>query len=188
MEGKRGAATLVLRADKLRAARGVTVVRRVALTASTGDVVAVEGANGSGKSTLLAAAAGLLPAGAGSSRPDSVGYAPERADVLPRMPLRRWLMGLARTAGLSRAESARQADDLIARLGLGAAADRPLRELSRGNVQRVLVAQALVGPPRLVVLDEPSGGLDAEAPKFRRTRRPDRPPCAGRTMLRAARR
>jgi energy-coupling factor transporter ATP-binding protein EcfA2 len=53
----------VLRARRLRAARGVVVARNVSLTASPGDVVAVEGPNGSGKTTLLAAAAGVLPAG-----------------------------------------------------------------------------------------------------------------------------
>jgi ABC-type Mn2+/Zn2+ transport system ATPase subunit len=153
---------LVVRARRLRAARGVTVAERVELSALPGDVVAVEGPNGSGKSTLLAAAAGLLPSGPGSQRPGTVGYAPERADATTRLPLRPWLVGLARTAGLSRAESARQADDLIVRMGLADAAGRPLRALSRGTMQRALVAQALVGPPQLVVLDEPSGGLDAD--------------------------
>jgi ABC-type Mn2+/Zn2+ transport system ATPase subunit len=56
---------LVLRTDRLRAARGVVVARQVALSASPGDVVAVEGVNGSGKSTLLAATAGLLPTSGG---------------------------------------------------------------------------------------------------------------------------
>jgi ABC-type cobalamin/Fe3+-siderophores transport system ATPase subunit len=60
---------LVVRARRLRAARGVVVARDVTLGAAPGDVVAVEGANGSGKSTLLAAAAGLLPADNASVRP-----------------------------------------------------------------------------------------------------------------------
>jgi ABC-2 type transport system ATP-binding protein len=154
------APVLVLRAERLRAARKVLVARQVMVSAAAGEVVAVEGVNGSGKSTLLAAAAGVLPAGQVGRRPASVGYAPERADVLPRLALRRWLTGLARTAGLSREEAAGQADELLARIGLAGAGHRPLRELSRGNVQRALVAQALVGPPELVVLDEPSGGLD----------------------------
>jgi ABC-type Mn2+/Zn2+ transport system ATPase subunit len=156
------APVLVLRAERLRAARKVLVARQVLVSAAAGEVVAVEGANGSGKSTLLAAAAGVLPTGQVGRRPASVGYAPERADVLPRLALRRWLTGLARTAGLSREEAARQADELLARIGLAGAGHRPLRELSRGNVQRALVAQALVGPPELVVLDEPSGGLDRD--------------------------
>ena len=152
----------MLRADRLRAARRVLVARQVMLSAAAGDVVAVEGANGSGKSTLLAAAAGVLPTGQAGRRPASVGYAPERADVLPRLAVWRWLTGLARTAGLSRAEAAGQAAELLTRVGLASAGHRPLCELSRGNVQRALVAQALVGPPGLVVLDEPSGGLDRD--------------------------
>jgi ABC-type Mn2+/Zn2+ transport system ATPase subunit len=151
---------LVLRARRLRAARGVTVATDVALTASAGDVIAVEGPNGTGKTTLLTAMAGLLPVRGRQVRPASVGYSPERASVLPRMSTGRWLVGLARTAGLSRADSARRADEVLQQLGLGAAASRPLHVLSRGNTQRALVAQALIAEPELVILDEPSGGLD----------------------------
>jgi ABC-type Mn2+/Zn2+ transport system ATPase subunit len=150
----------VLKARRLRAARGVTVATDVALTASPGEVIAVEGPNGAGKTTLLAAAAGLLPAGNPQARPTSVGYAPERASVLPRIPVSRWLVGLARTAGLSRSESVLRASDVLGRLGLADAAGRPVNVLSRGNTQRALVAQALVGDPGLLILDEPSGGMD----------------------------
>src|SRR5690348_12563340 len=153
---------LLVRARRLRAARGVVVARDVTLKAAPGDVVAVEGPNGSGKSTLLAAAAGLLPADKASVRPGSVGYSPERAGVLPRVPLRRWLLGLARTAGLGRDESARRAGDLLARLDLAHASAMSLHALSRGNAQRALVAQALLADPDLLVLDEPAGGMDAD--------------------------
>jgi ABC-type Mn2+/Zn2+ transport system ATPase subunit len=157
-----GNPALVVRARRLRAARGVVVASDVALTAAPGDVVAVEGPNGSGKSTLLAAAAGLLPADSASVRPGSVGYSPERAGVLPRIPLQRWLLGLARTAGLDRSESARRTGDLLGRLGLAHASGMSLHALSRGNAQRALVAQALLADPDLLVLDEPSGGMDAD--------------------------
>src|SRR5207244_13334748 len=127
-----------------------------------GAGVGVGGRNGSGKSTLLAAAAGLLPVDNASVRPGSVGYSPERAGVLPRIPLQRWLLGLARTAGLGRDESVRRAGDLLARLGLAHASAMSLHALSRGNAQRALVAQALLADPDLLVLDEPSGGMDAD--------------------------
>jgi ABC-2 type transport system ATP-binding protein len=153
---------LLVRARRLRAARGVVVARDVTLDAAPGDVVAVEGPNGSGKSTLLAVAAGLLPADNASVRPGSVGYSPERAGILPRIPLQRWLLGLARTAGLGREESSRRAGDLLARLGLARASAMSLHALSRGNAQRALVAQALLADPDLLVLDEPSGGMDAD--------------------------
>jgi ABC-type Mn2+/Zn2+ transport system ATPase subunit len=153
---------LLVRARRLRAARGVVVARDVTLAAAPGDVVAVEGPNGSGKSTLLAAAAGLLPADGASVRPGSVGYSPERAGTLPRVPLRRWLLGLARTAGLDRDESARRAGDLLGRLGLAHASAVSLHALSRGNAQRALVAQALLADPDLLILDEPAGGMDAD--------------------------
>jgi ABC-type Mn2+/Zn2+ transport system ATPase subunit len=154
------APAFVLAAKRLRAARGVTVATDVALTASAGDVIAVEGPNGSGKTTLLTAAAGLLPAGRPKVRPASVGYSPERASALPRIPVSRWLVSLARTAGLSRSESVVRASDIVGRLGLENAASRPLNVLSRGNTQRALVAQALIGDPDLLILDEPSGGMD----------------------------
>jgi ABC-type Mn2+/Zn2+ transport system ATPase subunit len=153
---------LLVCARRLRAARGVVVARDVTLTAAPGDVVAIEGPNGSGKSTLLAAAAGLLPADRASVRPGSVGYSPERAGVLPRVPLRSWLLGLARTAGLDRHESARRAGDLLDRLGLAHASAVSLHALSRGNAQRALVAQALLADPDLLILDEPAGGMDAD--------------------------
>jgi len=153
---------LLVRARRLRAARGVVVARDVTLKDAPGDVVAVEGPNGSGKSTLLAAAAGLLPADKASVRPGSVGYSPERAGALPRVPLRRWLLGLARTAGLDRDESARRAGDLLGRLGLAHASAVSLHALSRGNAQRALVAQALLADPDLLILDEPAGGMDAD--------------------------
>lgn len=162
MSSDPGRAALELRAARLMAARRVEVAGHVAVTAAAGDVVAVEGVNGSGKSTLLAAAAGLLPAGQGSRHPPTVGYAPERGDTLTTLPVRRWLLGLAQTAGLSRHEAGVQVDDLLDRLGLAHAAARPLRALSRGNLQRVLIAQALIGPPDLLVLDEPGGGLDED--------------------------
>jgi len=153
---------LVVRARRLRAARGVVVARDVALTAAPGDVVAVEGPNGSGKSTLLAAAAGLLPADSANVRPGSVGYSPERAGLMPRVPLHRWMVGLARTSGLGYEESARRSGDVLGRLGLAHASRMPVHALSRGNAQRALVAQALLADPDLLVLDEPSGGMDAD--------------------------
>ena len=91
-----------------------------------------------------------------------MGYAPERGDTLTTLPVRRWLLGLAQTAGLSRHQAGAQVDDLLDRLGLAHAAARPLRALSRGNLQRALIAQALIGPPDLLVLDEPGGGLDED--------------------------
>src|SRR5262249_56579662 len=121
----------------------------------------VEGRNGWGKSTLVAAAAGLLPADSANVRPGSVGYSPERAGLMPRVPLHRWMVGLARTSGLGYEESARRSGDVLGRLGLAPAARLPVPALSPGNAQRALVAQAPLADPALLVLDAPSGGLHA---------------------------
>jgi energy-coupling factor transporter ATP-binding protein EcfA2 len=74
--------------------------------------------------------------------------------------LQQWLAGLARTSGLTRTESARCTGDLLDRLGLAHTSTIPLQALSRGNAQRALVAQALIAEPDLLILDEPTGGLD----------------------------
>jgi energy-coupling factor transporter ATP-binding protein EcfA2 len=152
-----GEPALVLRARRLRAARGVVVARDVSLTASAGDVVAVEGRTARARPPYWQ----QLPGWRRPARsPRFCRLCPERAGVLPRMALQQWLAGLARTSGLTRTESARCTGDLLDRLGLAHTSAVPLQALSRGNAQRALVAQALIAEPDLLILDEPTGGLD----------------------------
>ena len=130
-----------------------------------GEVVAVAGGNGAGKSTLLRVLVGLTrpTVGSVSDRPRSVGYVPDRFPPHDRMSARSYLAHMGRVRGLRTKSAGRRADELLDRLALVGGADTALRRLSRGNAQKVALAQALLVAPELLVLDEPWSGLDASA-------------------------
>lgn len=144
---------------------GPWILSGVDLDLRAGDVVAVTGANGAGKSTLLRVLVGLsLPTvGRVTDRPAAVGYVPDRFPSHDRMSARAYLTHMGRIRGLRTALARRRADELLDRLALAGGADTALRRLSRGNNQKVALAQALLVRPGLLVLDEPWSGLDAEA-------------------------
>ncbi|NLE82178.1 MAG: metal ABC transporter ATP-binding protein [Rhodococcus sp.] len=136
-----------------------------------GTVTALMGPNGSGKSTLLQVLAGVVAPRSGvvTGVPESVAYVPQRRAVGARLPLTardvvamgRWeKLGLLRRPGR---EGRKVVDDALHRLGVSDLAHRRLTSLSGGQCQRVLLAQALVQRGRLVLLDEPTAGLDAHA-------------------------
>ncbi|MEV6694326.1 ABC transporter ATP-binding protein [Micromonospora sp. NPDC051196] len=157
---------------------GRPVLRDVSLTVSAGEVVAILGANGSGKSTLIRAVLGLVPLSSGSvtlfGEPASrfrqwhrIGYVPQRlgagsgvpatvAEVVASGRLAR--RGVLRPPG--RADRAAVAEALRA-VGLADRAKDPVATLSGGQQQRTLIARALAGRPELLVLDEPTAGVDA---------------------------
>ncbi len=162
---------------------GRTIWREVSLRIEQGEFVALLGENGSGKSTLLRVLLGSLALTAGEvtvlgGRPGeagrAIGYLPQRPAGGPGASLRgrdivrlgldgdRWGLPLSlRAAARARArESGRQVDEAIELVGAGAYADRALGECSGGEQQRLLIAQALVRRPRLLLLDEPLDSLD----------------------------
>ena len=142
------------------------------------------GPNGSGKSTLLHVILGLLPLGAGSAtvlgrspgRQLRIGYLPQRRsfDASTRIRGRdvvrlgldgdRWGFPLPHCAGSSGAAPARRVEEVLELVGASAYADRPIGELSGGEQQRLLIAQALVRRPRMLLLDEPLDSLDLHQP------------------------
>ncbi|MFF2662546.1 ATP-binding cassette domain-containing protein [Kitasatospora sp. NPDC058032] len=157
-----------------RYGRGPWILRDVELRLAHGDVLAVLGANGSGKSTLLRILAGLTrpttgrltgavtrPATAG--RRAAVGYVPDRFTAHERHTATGYLTHLGRVRGLPTAAARRRAAELLDRLALVGGSHAALRTLSKGNAQKVALAQALLVPPDLLVLDEPWSGLDASA-------------------------
>ena len=93
----------------------------------------------------------------------TVGYGPERLAPPPPFSVAAYLRRHARLRGLDRAEGERRAGALVERLGLGALTAEWLEALSKGSLQKVVLVQALLGEPRLAVLDEPYAGLDGEA-------------------------
>jgi zinc/manganese transport system ATP-binding protein len=157
---------------------GRTVWTDVSLCVRPGEFAAVLGPNGAGKSTLLRAILGLLPLSAGSATvlgraPGAanplIGYLPQRRSFDAAARIRgvdivrlgldgaRWGLPLpGRTSG----EARRRVSEAIELVGAGPYAERPIGRLSGGEQQRLLIAQALVRRPRLLLLDEPLDSLD----------------------------
>jgi ABC-2 type transport system ATP-binding protein len=137
------------------------VLRGVDLRLVPGTITEVVGANGSGKSTLVRVVAGLTPPTQGSvrSRPRSVAYAPERLPARLRMTARDYVGHMARLRGADPAPY----EALLDRLALSPGVGAPIRALSKGNSQKVALAQALAPRADLVLLDEPASGLDGSA-------------------------
>jgi ABC-type Mn2+/Zn2+ transport system ATPase subunit len=157
---------------------GRPALEDVSLQVPEGHFAALIGPNGAGKSTILRLLLGLVRASAGrvqvfgrapgrGERP--IGYVPQRV-VIPRgFPItvlevalmgRTGILGPGRRPGSRDRELARSSLDLV---GLGDAAGRRFQDLSGGQQQRVLIARALCGEPRLLLLDEPTAGLDSGA-------------------------
>ncbi len=148
------------------------VLRGVDLTVAEGEFVAIVGFSGSGKSTLMSILAGLLRPDAGEVRVDGQpvrGAGPDRALVFQTYALLPWLsvrdnVRLAVDAafpGWTAARRRAHVDEHVAMVGLAAAAGKRPGELSGGMRQRVAVARALAMDPRILLLDEPLGALDA---------------------------
>jgi energy-coupling factor transport system ATP-binding protein len=140
---------------------GVAVLHDLDLAGGTGEVVALTGANGSGKTTLLRTIAGLLPPLSGSvdRRPGRIAYLPQNPSAL----LHRATVRSEIDWTLRRTHSTGRADTVLEELGLAAVAERDPRDLSTGQRQRAALASVLAGSPALVLLDEPTRGMDGAA-------------------------
>ena len=144
------------------------VLVNVDLAIGAGEFVGVVGPSGSGKSTLLKAIAGSVEPIAGriERAPDlSIGYVPQVETVNWYFPVTvREAVLMARIGGRRlpwpSAREAVEAQEVLERLGLGGLADRHIRELSGGQQQRVFIARAMLGRPRMLLLDEPTSGVD----------------------------
>ncbi|HEY0218107.1 MAG TPA: ATP-binding cassette domain-containing protein [Cellulomonas sp.] len=154
---------------------GHAILRGVDLTVRTGEVVALLGANGSGKSTLVRTLLGIVARTAGEvrllDRPlgadvpwDRVGYVPQRLPVgggVPATATEVVMSGLVHGHRLRPPRDARsRALAALEEVGMAAHAGRSVLRMSGGQQQRVLIARALVREPDLLVLDEPTSGID----------------------------
>jgi ABC-type multidrug transport system ATPase subunit len=155
--------TPILTIEELEHTYGrVTVLDDVSFDVDPGDVTAIIGPNGSGKTTLIRAVVGLHEPSDGTVRyhgPDAtrpIGYLQQRPAFRPGQTVREALAFYAALVGETEAD----AMDRLERVGLAAAADRSVEALSGGMTRLVGIAQATVGDPPLIVLDEPASGLD----------------------------
>ena len=159
---------------------GIPVLRQASLRVSEGEFVAVVGGNGSGKTTLMKIALGLLPPAKGHVRLfgddiksfrdwHKVGYVPQRAVAVSALPVSvdevvgSGLAARARWLGRRRPEEYARIEHVVDLLGLVAVRRSRMSELSGGQQQRALIARALVTAPRLLVMDEPTTGVDSFA-------------------------
>lgn len=149
----------------------VAALKDLSLEVATGEVFGFLGPNGAGKSTTIKAVMGLI-------RPDSgdisvfgqptqsrqsrlrVGYLPENPSFYEFLTGREYLQFVGRAFAMSDADIKTQSGQVLEKLDLEAAADRPVRGYSKGMVQRLGLAQAMLHDPDLYILDEPMSGLD----------------------------
>ncbi len=150
------------------------VLDRVSLAIRPGDFLAVIGPNGGGKTTLLKLVLGLLQPWSGrvrtriSGRGGAIGYVPQFSTFDKSFPLQvreAVTMGRLGVRGPLRrygADDRRAVDAVLGRFGLRPLASTPIGDLSGGQLQRVLIARALVSEPEILFLDEPLASIDAE--------------------------
>ncbi|MBN1770574.1 MAG: ABC transporter ATP-binding protein [Deltaproteobacteria bacterium] len=151
--------------------RRVAAVRDVSFTVPRGRIFGLLGPNGAGKTTTIKMLLGLVAPDRGSAsilgvpvpRKESrarLGFLPENPYFYDHLSPRELLVDYGRLFRLPDAECRKRGDALLERLGVAHAADRPIRKLSKGMMQRVGMAQALLADPDVLVLDEPLSGLD----------------------------
>ena len=149
----------------------VIAVHDLTLSVEPGQVYGLLGPNGSGKSTTMKVLLGLVPASSGSTQifgrdsalvasHEEVGYLPENPYFYKYLTGEETLRFYGKLCGLSGSALRDRARDLLKLVGLESAADRRLGGYSKGMLQRIGLAQALVQEPRLLVLDEPTAGVD----------------------------
>ena len=137
---------------------GTEVLHDISLAVEPGEIITVVGPNGSGKSTLLRALLGILrPAAGRVTRAPGLrlGYVPQRLQIDRSMPItvRRFLSLPVRVTDV-------QAAEVLVRVGMDGSATLQMAALSGGQLQRVLLARALLARPQVLMLDEPTQGLD----------------------------
>jgi ABC-2 type transport system ATP-binding protein len=148
-------------------------LKGVSFSVKNGEILGFLGPNGAGKTTLMRILTCFLPASAGSARVAGydcetqpmevrrrIGYLPESVPLYTDMRVREYLHFAADAKGLGRAEREVSASRAMAETGTDVVAGKLIRQLSKGFRQRVGLAQALIGDPEVLILDEPTVGLD----------------------------
>ncbi|HTM45298.1 MAG TPA: ABC transporter ATP-binding protein [Polyangiaceae bacterium] len=151
--------------------RRVKAVRGISFSVQRGDIVGFLGPNGAGKTTTIKMLTGLIAPTGGEAKVfgDSIpsvnamkrlGFMPENPYVYPYLSPREFVEMCGRLSGLKGKALRDRADAVLNQVGIAYAAERPVRRLSKGMLQRTGLAAALVSDPELLILDEPMSGLD----------------------------
>ena len=174
-EAKAGGQALVAVRDAVLIYRGQPALRGVDLDLAAGTILALLGPNGAGKTSLMRLVAGRLAPSQGRVRIAGgdpfrdaavrrlIGWVPQAIALYPRLTVSENLDVFAQLAGLSRSGRRRAVPDALERSGTATVAGRLVGTLSGGFQRRVNIAASLVASPRLILLDEPTQGVDLEA-------------------------
>jgi ABC-2 type transport system ATP-binding protein len=151
----------------------LTAVKNITFTAKPGEILGFLGPNGAGKTTTMRIITGFMPASSGTVRVcgfdifeqsmevrKRIGYLPENPPLYNDMTVVPYLRFAAKLKGMSRGDIAAGLDRVLGTCGLGHVSGRMLGHLSKGYRQRVGLAQALIHDPEVLILDEPTIGLD----------------------------
>lgn len=149
----------------------VEAVRDISFAIKAGEIFGVVGPNGAGKSTTIKMITGLVRPDAGTIRlfgqpvhhvdvRARIGYVPENPNLYEHLKARELMIYYGGLLGMTRSESVQRGIELLELVGLDGALNRPVSKFSKGMKQRAGLAQALMGDPEFVVLDEPQSGLD----------------------------
>ncbi|MDP3722871.1 MAG: ABC transporter ATP-binding protein [Candidatus Omnitrophota bacterium] len=159
----------------------VTALSDVSFSVQAGEIMGFLGPNGAGKTTMLRLLTGMLSPTDGTVRIDGldvaehsvevrrrIGYLPEHVVLYPELRVQEYLHYRAAIKGVARAQRRRQAESVIERCALTDAVRQLIGRLSKGYRQRVALADCLLGSPKILILDEPTVGLDPH--QIRQTR------------------
>ena len=151
----------------------ITAVDDITFSVEKGEVLGFLGPNGAGKSTTMKMIAGFLPPSAGTARVGgfdvqrdpiavkrAIGYLPEGAPMWPDMTPHGFLAFIARIRGFHGADASQRIEDAVAKTQLATVLHQPIETLSKGFKRRLGLAQALLHDPEVLILDEPTDGLD----------------------------
>lgn len=139
----------------------------ISLTIPRGEVIGLLGPNGAGKTTLIKLIAGILFPSAGRIKPTDgawpiIGYKPERLLFPNNLKVHQYLELVAQLSNIPRSQVTEEVNKSLKRVGLREAAHKKIKTCSKGMRQRLGLAQILIGDPPLLLVDEPSNGLDPE--------------------------
>ena len=156
-------------------ASGVEALKGVSLTVEEGDFFALLGPNGAGKSTLIGIVSSLVNASGGDARVFGVSVQEERSRAMGMIGLvpqevnfnqferpTDIVLNQAGYYGIPRSEARNRAEEVLRQLGLWDKRDQPSRNLSGGMKRRLMIARAMIHEPKLLILDEPTAGVDIE--------------------------